>query len=124
MRDFRKLRVWNDGIRLAVQVHGLTEHLRTVKAFALCSQMERAAISIPSNLAEGSGRRTNNDRAHFFDIAYGSACELETQIHIAEAIAPHEEWEKIRNRTRSLARSIHALREAVRSQNQKPTYPK
>ena len=70
---------------LAQEVYEIAEHLRKNETYGLISQMTRAAVSVPSNIAEGSGR-TNKDFAHFLSIALGSLFELNTQIMLAERI--------------------------------------
>ena len=83
MRDFEKLEIWQLSCRLAIRVY---------QVFAECqdkgfySQITRAAVSIASNIAEGSERRTDKDFINFLHIAKGSAAELRTQLYIAEGI--------------------------------------
>ncbi|MBM3123183.1 MAG: four helix bundle protein [Chloroflexi bacterium] len=83
MKDFRKLKVWDRSHRLAIAVYGATTRFPRSEVFGLTSQMRRAAVSIPSNLAEGCGRRTDAELSRFSDIALGSASELEYQILLA-----------------------------------------
>jgi four helix bundle protein len=83
MKDFRKLKVWDRSHRLAVEVYRATARFPRSELFGLASQMRRAAVSTPSNLAEGCGRRTDAELSRFSDIALGSASELEYQILLA-----------------------------------------
>lgn len=85
---FRELLVWQKGLELAKQVYTACNTLPRSEEFGLKSQMCRAAISIPSNIAEGQRRGTRRDFAQFLRIAYGSSAELETQIAIAESVYP------------------------------------
>lgn len=78
----RQLRVWQKGMDLAVEVYNLTSPFPKAELFGLVSQMRRAVVSIPSNLAEGYGRG-GKDYARFVSIAYGSLLELETQLELA-----------------------------------------
>ena len=78
--DFEKLAVWKRGCRFAVSLY---EKLKNCKDPGLYSQMTRAAVSIPSNIAEGAERKTQKDFVHFLYIAKGSAAELRTQLYIA-----------------------------------------
>lgn len=80
--SFEDLEVWKKSCRLAVSV---TQELCNCKNYAIRDQMTRAAISIPSNIAEGSERRTKKDFRYFVHIALGSAAELRTQAYIARA---------------------------------------
>lgn len=79
---FQNLIVWQRAMELVEEVYRLTKFLPKEETYALSDQMRRAAVSIPSNIAEGAGRKTNLDFAHFLVIARGSRYELETQILI------------------------------------------
>jgi len=81
--DHRDLLVWQKAMRLAVDVHRATATFPRSELFGLTSQLRRAAISIPSNLAEGSARRTTPDFLSFVHIARGSQAELDTQLRLA-----------------------------------------
>ncbi len=80
MRDFRRLECWRTGMRIVKIVYTLVKKLPQEEQFGLSLQMKKSVISMPSNIAEGCGRSTNKDTAHFFDISIGSAFELETQF--------------------------------------------
>jgi four helix bundle protein len=80
MKDFKKLQIWQKGIEIVKLSYKLTEQLPSAEKFNLISQINRAAISIPSNIAEGSSRRSERDYFRFLEIALGSCFELETQI--------------------------------------------
>ncbi len=80
MGDYTKLLVWNKAMDLAVLVYKLTEKLPKQEMFALADQMRRAAVSIPSNVAEGQSRISDKEFRHFLMIARGSGAELETQL--------------------------------------------
>ena len=82
-QSFEELEVWKLSCRLAVRLY---DDLRACKDFGLKDQMTRAAVSIASNIAEGSERDTGPDFVRFLNIAKGSAAELRTQIYIAERI--------------------------------------
>jgi four helix bundle protein len=80
---FEELIVWRKGIDLVKNVYSLTRQFPSDERFGLTSQMRRAAVSIPSNLAEGHARHTTNEYVLFVSNAEGSAAELQTQICIA-----------------------------------------
>ena len=80
--SFRELFVWQQSVELACRIIVLADRLIARKRFAIADQLVRAAISIPSNIAEGEGRSTDRDRRHFLVQARGSAYELETQLEI------------------------------------------
>jgi four helix bundle protein len=81
--DYRDLEVWQKARALATCVYRLSATFPRHELFGLSSQMRRAAVSVPCNIAEGHGRRTNADRINFFVIARGSLLEIETQALIA-----------------------------------------
>ncbi len=82
MHNFKELKVWQKARKLVKVIYDASAEFPNEEKFGLTSQMRRCAISIPSNIAEGSGRRTNKDFSHFLDIALGSTFELETQINL------------------------------------------
>lgn len=80
---YRRLRVWQTAMDLTDHVYDLTIHFPDSERFGLISQMQRAAVSVPSNIAEGYGRANDGDYRRHIAIARGSLAELETQIEIA-----------------------------------------
>ena len=82
MTDYKELIVWQKSIDLVEKVYTLTKEFPKDEIFGLSSQMRRSAVSIPSNIAEGS-RRKNIERIHFLRISFGSASEIETQLIIS-----------------------------------------
>ena len=82
MHDYRELRVWQKAMSLAADVYTLTQSFPDEEKFGLTPQIRRSVVSIPSNIAEGSGRKTNKEFTHFLHIALGSSNELSTQIEI------------------------------------------
>lgn len=86
MRNLKELRIWQKGFDIAVKTFQLTETFPKEDKYGLSQQMNRCSISIPSNIAEGSSRRSEKDYARFIEISLGSSFELETQILIAEKL--------------------------------------
>ena len=86
MRNFKELKIWQKGFDIAVKTFQLTETFPGEDKYGLSQQMNRCGISIPSNIAEGSSRRSERDYARFIEISLGSSFELETQILIAEKL--------------------------------------
>jgi four helix bundle protein len=84
--DFKELKVWSKSMDLAVSIYGLTSKFPEEERFGLTSQLRRAAVSIPSNIAEGSSRGSNKEFFHFLRIADGSSAEVETQLLIASRL--------------------------------------
>jgi four helix bundle protein len=83
-RGYRDLVVWQKGMDLAKEIYLLTKHLPGDEKFGLVSQMRRAAVSIPSNIAEGQARRTTGEFIQFISHAEGSVAELDTQLTLCQ----------------------------------------
>jgi len=81
-RPHKGLLAWQKAIDLTVKIYRLTEKFPADERFGLTSQMRRAAVSVPSNIAEGSARSTDKDKVHFYMISRGSLSELDTQAEI------------------------------------------
>lgn len=86
MRDFRKLDIWKNGIELVKQVYLITKKLPSEEKFGLKSQITKAAVSIPSNIAEGCSRNSEIEFKRFLEISMGSLFEVETQLVIIEEL--------------------------------------
>lgn len=84
IESFKQLIVWQRAIELVKEIYKITEQFPTQELYGLTNQIRRAAVSIPSNIAEGKKRKTKKDFLQFLRIADGSAAELETQIIIAK----------------------------------------
>ncbi len=83
MHNFRELKIWQKAREFVREIYQTTANFPSEEKFGLVTQMQRAAVSIPSNIAEGAGRGSNKDFSRFLNIANGSAYELETQIYLA-----------------------------------------
>ncbi len=83
MATHKELDVWKESIDMVTNIYRLTAEYPDSEKFGLVSQMRRAAVSIPSNIAEGAARGTNKEYIHFLNISLGSLSELETQILIS-----------------------------------------
>lgn len=83
MHKFKALNIWKKGRLFCVKIYTLTSKFPESEKFGLISQLRRASVSIPSNIAEGSSRKSNKDFARFLQIALGSAYEIETQLLIS-----------------------------------------
>jgi four helix bundle protein len=83
MKSFRELRVWQAGMELVEEVYRLTRQFSQEEKYALASQIQRAAVSIPSNIAEGHTREHLKEYLHHVSMAQASLAELETQLEIA-----------------------------------------
>ena len=115
--SYRDLRVWQNAMDLVVSVYGETQAFPKEELYGLTSQMRRAAVSVPSNIAEGKGRSTDRDRALFFCHARGSLLELETQIMISQRLkylTPARAETMLRKST-ELGRMLNCLVQSIRS---------
>jgi four helix bundle protein len=86
IKSHKDLVVWQKSVQLSIVIYRLTDDFPAREVYSLASQMRRAVISIPSNIAEGKSRGTRKDFSHFLHMAYGSASELETQLLIAKQL--------------------------------------
>ena len=88
MEDFyyRKLKVYHQSKEIVVDIYNLIKHFPPQESYGLTNQIQRAAVSIPSNIAEGMGRFSIKERLHFIEISYGSLMEVMCQLEIAETL--------------------------------------
>ena len=86
IRSYKDLLVWQRGMDLVELIYQLTKKLPASEQWGLISQMRSAAISIPSNIAEGYGRQSTGSYKHFLAISRGSLCDLETQVILCERL--------------------------------------
>lgn len=115
--SYQDLRVWQNAMDLVERVYGETQDFPKEEIYGLTSQMRRAAVSIPSNIAEGKGRSTDRDRSLFFCHARGSLLELETQILIAQRLQylVPTRAEALTKLSGELGRMLNSLIQAMRS---------
>ena len=123
--SFEKLYAWQDSIRLVKLVYALSEKFPSREQFAFSSQLRRAVVSVPSNIAEGNGRFSAKDQLRFFEIAYGSLMEVFCQIKIARELDYISETEQseIKTLILSIAKSLSGLsrhrRQSEQTENSK-----
>ena len=86
MGNFKKLRVWQEGMQLAKSIYGVTKQGEFARDYGLKDQIQRASVSIPSNIAEGDERKSNKEAIRFFYISKGSTAEVITQLNLAYMI--------------------------------------
>jgi len=115
VRTYRDLVVWQKAYDLSLAVYRATRGFPNDEIYGLRSQLRRAAVSIPSNIAEGYGRRTTAEYARSLNIAYGSRCELETQLSIAADLGYISQpvATKLEQQTAEVERMLTALRLAL-----------
>lgn len=83
LKNYKELKVWQKAYKLCLEVYRVSSGFPKDERFGLTSQIRKSAVSVPSNIAEGYGRKTKPDYIKFLYIAYGSICELETQIMLS-----------------------------------------
>ncbi len=110
MGTHKELDIWNLSIDFVVIVYQLTKKFPKEELYGLTSQMRRAAISIPSNIAEGAARKTNKENIQFLYIALGSLSELETQFIIAEKLKYGSFSEEIKQLSTIKAKLVNYLK--------------
>lgn len=116
MRDFRKLNVWQESHKLTLEIYEISKSFPKEELFVLTSQMRRAASSVPTNIAEGCGRGSQKDYAHFLQIAIGSAFEIDYQILLAKDLKYIDEnlYLKLNDKVDKIKRQLALLIKKVR----------
>jgi four helix bundle protein len=116
-RTHRELIVWQKALSLAVEVHQATEEFPKAERFGLVAQLRRAAVSVPSNIAEGSARRTTRDFLAFLHVARGSLTEVETQLLIAQRVGylPENGYRTLESLCGEVGRLLTAVIAALRA---------
>jgi len=111
MKDFRKLNVWEKAHLLAIEAYKVTSAFPKDELYGLTSQLRRACISIPANIAEGCGREGEAEFRRFLQIAFGSACELEYHILLARDLTflKENDYEHLNTRVAEVKRMLTAL---------------
>lgn len=117
MTDFRRLEAWQASQELAVAVYRLTTEFPAAERFGLTAQIRRAAVSVMSNIAEGSGRGTDRELAAFLRVARGSLHEVESQCLLAQRLsfASAEPLTDALDRVGQTGRLLHGLLRALKS---------
>ena len=110
--DYTQLDVYKESKALVMSVYALLKQFPREEQYALCDQLRRAVISIPSNIAEGSGRRSSKEQVHFLEIAYGSLCEVSCQMDIARDLGyiSKEDLERVIAQSNKIGAMISGLR--------------
>ena len=118
-RNFHNYKVWQDAVDLATLVYNTTSELPWFEKKGLCDQLQRAVVSISSNIAEGAGRPTDADFAHFLDQSLGSANEVETQLLISKNLRyiSEEQFCQLTNNLTNIQKQLTGLIASIRSNN-------
>lgn len=118
-RNFHNYKVWQDAVDLATLVYNTTSKLPWFEKKGLCDQLQRAVVSISSNIAKGAGRPTDVDFAHFLDQSLGSANEVETQLLISKNLRyiSEEQFCQLTNNLTNIQKQLTGLIASIRSNN-------
>lgn len=111
MKRIKDLIVYQKAKQLVIDVYKLLEQFPDFERFALCGQLRRAVVSIPSNIAEGMGRVSNKDQAHFLNIAYASVMETYAQLDIAHDLGyiTDDIFNKLENEVEEVSKMISVM---------------
>ncbi|MDP6909863.1 MAG: four helix bundle protein [Flavobacteriales bacterium] len=115
MKDFKKLIVWQKSMDVVVEVFKLIDEMEMNEKINIGSQLGRSAVSVPSNIAEGCGRRTDKEFNRFLDISMGSAFELETQLLIVQRTTTNwvDQIDDLVNRTQEIQKMVSGLKRSI-----------
>lgn len=113
--EYKNLDAYKESKALVIGVYNLLKKFPREEQYALCDQLRRAVISVPSNIAEGSGRTSSKDQAHFFEMAFGSLMEVNCQINIALDLGyiTKEDVENVDRHVRAIAALLSGLRRKI-----------
>ncbi len=116
-RNFRNYKVWQDAVAYATKVYKVASEMPWFEKKGLCDQLQRAAVSISSNIAEGAAKPSDVEFAHFLDTALGSAFEVETQLQIAKNVGyiNEELYNNLLTDINDIERQINGLINIVRN---------
>ena len=122
LSNFKELKVWQKSYALCLKVYKMTNSFPREEVYGLTSQIRRAAVSVPSNIAEGYGKRTTLDYVRSLYIAYGSACELETQVLLSNDLGyvKTKEKERFGEKLGEVERMLKALIKSLQKKSSNP----
>ena len=109
MTGYENLEVWKKSISLVSDVYRLVRLLPKEETYSLSDQIRRSAVSVPSNIAEGSSRNSKKEFVQFLYVSLGSLCELETQLLIAKNVGYITEYDTVKRDIISIKKMINAL---------------
>jgi four helix bundle protein len=116
MHNFKELKIWQKSMDLAASIYKMLSEYPDFEKYGLISQVRRCSVSIPSNIAEGSGRDSTKDFSRFLGIALSSAFELETQLILSNKLGfiSDEKFEKYSAETRELQKMIFGFKKSLK----------
>ena len=114
LKNYKELKVWQKAYQLCIMIYKVTKHFLTEEKYGLTSQIRRSAVSVPSNIAEGYGRKTTQEYLQSLYIAYGSHCELETQVMLSKDLG-YVKPEDVGNLQRDIEEVERMLKALIKS---------
>ncbi len=116
LKSYQDLEVWQKAINLVILCYQISKSFPKNETYGLISQLQRAAVSIPTNIAEGHARQSSKEFLHFISISYGSLAELETLILIAYRLdyIDDKQSKQLMNKTTEIGRMINGLRKSIK----------
>jgi len=122
LKNFKELKVWQKSYKLCLEIYKTTAKFPKEERYGLTSQIRRSVVSIPSNIAEGYGRKTTLDYIRMLYISYGSVCELETQILLAGDLDLIEkgQWDTLNKDIAEIERMLKALIKSLENKHSNP----
>jgi four helix bundle protein len=117
-RDFKNIKAWRLADDLAVEVYSYTKSFPKEELYCLTSQLRRAVVSIPTNIAEGANRESKKEYLYFLSIANGSAAEVEYLLHLANRLGflNNSDYKKLEEIRAETGRTLYGLSAAVRKE--------
>ncbi len=117
MKTYKELIVWQKAVEFVTAIYSVTKGFPKEEIYGLTNQIRRAAVSVPSNIAEGFGRNSKNEFKHFLQIAIGSLFELQTQLEIARNLEfiSAEKFDKLFSSTREIEAMLSSLIRKLKS---------
>ena len=122
LKNFKELKVWQKSYDVCLKLYKVTRRFPKEEVYALTSQIRRSAVSVPSNIAEGYGRKTTPDYLKSLYIAYGSSCELETQLLLSNDLGyiKDEEIKELKEEMGEVERMLKALIKSLKNKHLTP----
>ncbi|MEP5253912.1 MAG: four helix bundle protein [Winogradskyella arenosi] len=117
MHNFKKLKIWNESMDLVSESYKITRSFPKFETYGLISQMNRCAVSIPSNIAEGTSKSSNKHFSNYLEHSLGSAFEWETQLNVAfnESYISEEKFKELEQRIKQIQKMISSFKSALQS---------
>lgn len=122
LKNYKELNVWQKAYKFCLEIYKITMSFPKEERYGLTSQIRMAAVSVPSNIAEGYGRKTTNEYIQALYIAYGSNCELETQIMLSGDLGyiKDEKFERLQKDIGDIERMLKGLISSLENKHKNP----